>query len=101
MDIANILKKCRKGTRLYSPIFGDCTLDHVKSGVYEGYDDAIYVNVEFACCKQYSFDSEGRFSANTNRLGECLLFPSKNDRDWVKFSREHNTIKNKKHESKN
>lgn len=45
----------------------------------------IYVNVEFACCKQYSFDSEGRFSANTNMLGECLLFPSKDNKDWYTF----------------
>ena len=85
MNIAEILKDCPKGTKLYSPIFGNCTLDHVKRGVYEGYDDVIYVNVEFACCKQYSFDSEGRFAANTNKLGECLLFPSKDNRDWSTF----------------
>lgn len=85
MNIAKILKDCPKGTRLYSPIFENCTLDHVKRGVYKGYDDVIYVNVEFACCKQYSFDSEGRFSANTNKLGECLLFPSKENRNWSKF----------------
>lgn len=85
MNIAEILKDCPKGTKLYSPIFGSCTLDHVKGGIYKGYDDVIYVNVEFACCKQYAFNSEGQFFANTNTLGECLLFPTKENRNWSNF----------------
>lgn len=74
INISEILKDKPKGIRLYSPIFGDCTFSFI-----QGVTDAICVtandNREF-------FDYKGLYSST----GECQLFPSKEMRDWSKFS---------------
>lgn len=75
INIAEILKDKPKGIRLYSPIFGECAFSFVR----EETDDI--------CVKQHNgekafFNSKGLY----NILGECLLFPSRNMRDWSKFS---------------
>lgn len=75
INIAEILKNKPKGTRLYSPIFGECAF----SLVQEETDDI--------CVKKHNgikefFDSKGLYNA----LGECLLFPSREMRDWSKFA---------------
>ena len=75
INIAGILKDKQKGIRLYSPIFGECAFSFVR----EETDDI--------CVKQHNgekafFNSKGLY----NILGECLLFPSKEMRDWRKFA---------------
>lgn len=75
INIAEILKDKPKGIRLYSPIFGECAFSFVR----EETDDI--------CVKKHNgekafFDSKGLY----NTLGECLLFPSKEIRDWRKFA---------------
>lgn len=73
INISAILKNKPKGTKLYSPIFGDCTFSFI-----QGVTDAICViandNREF-------FDYKGLYSPT----GERLLFPSKEMRNWSKF----------------
>ena len=74
INIAEILKDKPNGIRLYSPIFGECAFSFVR----EETDDI--------CAKQHNgekalFNSKGLY----NILGECLLFPSRNMRDWSKF----------------
>lgn len=102
LNIADILMKMPKGTKLYSPIFGDCTLVEVRKGICDSYDEAIEVFAQFTAKKTYTFDYAGRYAANNNRLGECLLFPSKENRDWVQFAREKKlTNKHISNESKN
>lgn len=78
INIADKLKHCKKGTKLYSPIFGEVEFDNIK-------DNAIYVNTivndEKVCIL---FESNGQFySCYPN--GECLLFPSKDNRNWNSF----------------
>lgn len=75
INIAKILKNKPKGTRLYSPIFGECAFSLVR----EETDDI--------CVKKHNgekafFDSKGLYNA----LGERLLFPSREMRDWSKFA---------------
>ena len=75
LNISEILKDKPKGTRLYSPIFGECAFSLVR----EETDDI--------CVKKHNgekafFDSKGLYNA----LGECLLFPSREMRDWSKFA---------------
>lgn len=75
INIAEILKDKPKGIRLYSPIFGECAFSFVQ----EETDDI--------CVKKHNgekafFNSKGLY----NILGECLLFPSKEMRDWCKFA---------------
>lgn len=79
INIAEILKYCPQGMKLYSPICGDCTLECVSS-------DEEYP-IEVVPCLNNDiqlFTIEGKFL--TGQAGdECLLFPSKNQRDWSKF----------------
>lgn len=74
LNISEILKDRPKGIRLYSPIFGECVFCYV----HEVTDD---ICVKYNGKKVF-FNYEGLY----NTLGECLLFPSKEMRDWSKFA---------------
>ena len=74
MNIAEILKDKPKGIRLYSPIFGECAFSFVREDTNE-----IFVKKHNGLIDY--FNSKGLY----NILGECLLFPSKEMRDWSKF----------------
>ena len=71
MNIAEILKDAPKGTKLYSPLFGEVELKSVD-------DDVIEVRIEDSLS---TFYKDGRFYRNYSS-GECLLFPSKDKRNW-------------------
>lgn len=77
MNIANLLKYCPKGTKLYSTIFGEVTFDRID--VNEEYPILVYKIDD----THISFDEEGRYVKYYN--SECVLFPSKDQRDWSKF----------------
>nr|DAL65459.1 MAG TPA_asm: hypothetical protein [Caudoviricetes sp.] len=78
MNIAEILKDCPKGTRLYSPIFGELNFEFVREDarfpiICTAIDGAVPL---FTC--------DGRYlDGYTN--AECTLFPSRDQRDWNKF----------------
>ena len=74
INIAELLKDCAKGTKLYSPIFGEVYLDKIRPHL------AIIVTTD-KYKEEFLYD--GRYGMN----GECLLFPSKENRDWSKFQR--------------
>ena len=80
LDLVEILKDCPKGTILYSPFCGDV--------YYDGIDRESYCYPINVCCaydrKKYSFCKDGRYIQDALN-GECLLFPSKEERDWSKF----------------
>lgn len=85
MNIANILKDCPKGTPLYCTVFGECSLEGVNP--VEGTNDGKLISVWFEkehphayAGYQYFFE-DGRLEMN----GECVLFPSKENRDWSTF----------------
>lgn len=76
-NIAHILENCPKGTKLYSPLCGECTFDNVSFGTI--------------ICKrrngqEITFTSEGCHMIPIYDDCECLLFPSKENRDWDKFN---------------
>ncbi len=75
LNIAEILRNKPVGIKLYSPIFGDCTLCYIKNETNDICVKTLYDEIRF-------FDFEGRYNAG----GECLLFPSKEMRDWSKFA---------------
>ena len=79
IGLVEILKDCRIGTKLYSPVCGECSLMSVSPRKPFPIDVETAINV-------FSFTDDGRISFEEN--GECLLFPSKNQRDWSKF-KEH------------
>lgn len=79
INIADKLKHCKKGTKLYSPIFGEVEFDSINN-------NTIYVNTINNDNEIVSmpFESNGQFySCYSN--AECLLFPSKDNRDWNDF----------------
>ena len=77
IDLTKILKDCPKGTKLYSTIHGEVELIGISNnGLYR--IELQTENEGFACVT-----SDGR---HLNFLGgECILFPSKEQRDWSKF----------------
>lgn len=76
--IAKILKDCPKGAKLYSPLCGECYFDRINMGT-------------IICKKQntqeIAFTSEGYYMLPVFDDCECVLFPSKECRDWNKFQR--------------
>lgn len=79
MNIAEILKDCPKGTKLYSLISGECELVCVERVDYE---DKICVR-SITRNTGYWFNHNG--TVDRVNEGECLLFPSKENRDWSTF----------------
>lgn len=78
-NIAEILKYCPQGIKLYSPICGDCALENIDLG--ETY------SIEVISCSNDThqlFTSKDAF-LDDQKDAECLLFPSKDQRDWDKF----------------
>lgn len=76
MNIAEMLKYCPKGTKLYSTIWGEVELNEVTNfGTIE------IKTIDKIICASFALDYEGRYS----HRGECILFPSKDQRDWKKF----------------
>lgn len=76
IDLTKILKDCPKGTKFYSPIFGEVELKEIRNDDYP----IITTNGVF----NPTFTKEGFYYADVD--GECLLFPSKDQRDWSKFT---------------
>ena len=75
LNLVEILKDCPKGTKLYSPVFGEVE--------FKGINDIIgpivvTTNTGNAEC----FTADGKMHTYND---DCLLFPSKEQRDWSKF----------------
>ena len=77
IDLTKILKDCPKGTKFYSTIFGEVEF----SGFYEDEGYAIIIKRNFDIAY---ITKDGRYLSGFN--GECTLFPSKDQRDWSKFT---------------
>ena len=83
IDLTKILKDCPKGTKLYSPIFGDVIFERIDDkGEYP--IKAKYKSEKVDDWWDYiCFTKEGLFLNIINT--ECTLFCSKDQRDWTKF----------------
>ena len=78
IDLTKILKDCPKGFKLYSPLFGEVVFEGISGDVYP---------ITLSCTGRealVSFTKEGFYYDNPDT--ECLLFPSKKQRDWEKFT---------------
>lgn len=76
MNIAEILKYCPKGTKLYCTLCGNAELGEITN-----IGTIVIRKVADAISTSYTLDYEGRYSHS----GECVLFPSKDQRDWSQF----------------
>lgn len=81
-NIAEILKYCPKGMKLYSPIFGECTLYEINNN--DKYYPIIVKTFINDVSTPMQFTKEGLYIDGCLD-SECLLFPSKDQRDWYKF----------------
>ena len=78
IDLTKILKDCPKGTKLYSTIYGDVTFCYIDKNAE--YPIILTAEGVYKC----SVSANGRYYVSFD--GECTLFPSKDQRDWSKFT---------------
>lgn len=78
-NLISILKHCPEGTKLYSPIYGEVTLYSVNNRRI----DVIATNCSDET-NHIRFSRLGRLILGYPN-SECVLFPSKDQRDWDKF----------------
>lgn len=78
LNLVEILKNAPEGTPLYSPMYGDCTLIEV----FEKNKD-YPISIKTVDGLQTAFTKDGKFYKPAK--AECMLFPSKEQRDWNKF----------------
>ena len=87
LNLVEILKNCPKGTKLYSTTYGDVEFIRVKKN-----DDVYYpIEIKLSDDSINSVTTDGRLCEYYN--GECVLFPSKEQRDWSKFKVKSNKPK--------
>ena len=79
IDLTKILKDCPKGTKLYSTIHGEVTLID-SNDTSQHYPISVRLNDKTVEIFTYEGKLLNRFD------GECILFPSKDQRDWSKFT---------------
>ena len=80
IDLTKILKDCPKGTKLYSPLVGEVEFERILD------NNAYSVITLYNNGRALFFTSEGLYYDNAGEEAECLLFPSKDQRDWRQFS---------------
>ena len=76
LNLAEILKDCKKGTKLYSPIFGEVEFN------------CIYKNGTIECESEdgvWYFNIDGTITIGTAKSQIIMLYPSKDQQDWNKF----------------
>ena len=83
IDLTKILKDCPKGTKFYSYIFGDETYFQGFS-LYEGKPISITIYGKKGEWQNFSLSRKGH--PYSDECGECCIFPSREIRDWSKFS---------------
>lgn len=79
INIAKILKDKPQGTKLYSSACGKCELKEA--------DDKSFKVSFYSSKSGFMNGGEGTFDKNGNLYddGECIIFPSKEMRNWYKF----------------
>lgn len=77
LDLCQILKCCPKGKSFWSPCWGKVTFDAVDA--LDGLGGLVYVQTLKGI--RIVLHGDGKLDAD----GECMIFPSKDQRDWSKF----------------
>ena len=78
INLVEILKDCPRGTKFYSTMFGEVVFYKIKK---KSNYPIICIRIDGSYCET---TSDGRYYKNWD--GECTLLPSKDQRDWRKFS---------------
>ena len=96
IDLTKILKDCPIGWKFYSSVYGDVEflgVSHCCPVPLHGQDDKWYLMEDFMRKKypiriksrfgEYDVSHEGKLRVGA---GECTFFPSRDQRDWSKFT---------------
>ena len=83
MNIAEILKNCPKGWKLYSSVYGEVAFIEVLDNASDIQRLKYPIKLLDNSGECYYVSSKGSHRYN---LGECTLFPSREQRDWSKFT---------------
>lgn len=78
LNLCQILKNCPKGTKLWSPVWGDVFFDKIYEGIC-----GKPIALTAVGCNDIALYSTGKM--HNIKEAECVLFPSKYQRDWSKF----------------
>ena len=81
IDLTKILKNCPRGTKLYTPIWGEVTFVEVGE---QPYDKLYPIRIYNEYDNYINLAKDGRYLIH-KQDSECILFPSKDQRDWSKF----------------
>ena len=80
INITTILKNKPKGTKLYSTVHGKCTFEAITDEIFK---------INF-CTSKFGLTQSGECTlikfGNMYDGGECIIFPSKEMRDWSKLA---------------
>ena len=78
IDLTKILKDCPKGWEFWSPIFGEVKFQCI-------FQTNVFVNAK-KDGKTWSFSADATFPLGDIKSVEIMLYPSKDQRDWSKFT---------------
>ena len=78
IDLTKILKDCPKGWEFWSPIFGEVKFQCI-------FQTNVFVNAK-KDEKTWSFSADATFPLGDIKSVEIMLYPSKDQRDWSKFT---------------
>ena len=84
IDLTKILEGCPKGTKFYSSIWGTVTFIGIVDNMIYPIRIKSY-NKTNGEGQTQSLTKDGRYYCAYD--GECIFFPSKDQRDWSKFER--------------
>lgn len=92
LNLVEILKDAPKGTKLWSPLCGECEFLYIYYAEGEDYKiplihtHTIKEYVSNGWCTNYAdFYKDGQLESCNREDGDCMLFPSKDNRDWSTF----------------
>ena len=80
IDLTKILKNCPKGWKFWSPIFGEVEFER-------NYENKGFFNVSLVeDGTEWSFVYDATIFLGNIKSKEIMLYPSKEQRDWSKFT---------------
>ena len=88
LDLTKILKV---GQEVYSPIFGygivvstSCVSEGEEYPICVKFSKGTFANIEYEVFREW-FTKEGKYTYPASDDAECVLFPSKEERNWSKY----------------
>ena len=78
LDLTKILKYCPKGWKFYTSVWGE--VEFIEYSRESG--DFIFDTIDMGNMDEVHINTDGTYCC----FGECIIFPSKEQRDWSKFT---------------